>query len=519
MYYLPQYVTAQASDIERCEEKICHVKITEDGFVPRKLIVKIGTTVIWTNLDDGRHTVTSGLPGQIELPLKSLLLEKDSSYKFTFDYAGKYQGSYKYFDQVTRTMRGEIAVEPETKPSVEEKPQEIETIRIDFKDPKSGVRSLSYSAGSVNSVGIHPDSPNLIILLESAGRGVLDISLDRNLIDARKENGKDAPFQILIDGRDGFYEEISATPAERTLSVVVPSNTKQIEIIGTISYIKSAITAIKEADEFIVEYKNRDMVVTDAENELNEAKNAFDKGLYANAETFANNAKTIASNTGNAALIASKAINAVDADIKENDVNGFDVSNAKQLFNLAQQAYAEGSYDKALNLAQQASTIVLEVRNATKTSDIPAQVKESEVRNTPVNAFDQTYVIAAVIGASVAAVGAVVFTRFRSKDLGKSDNLNSSLTTERRIDLNRIFAEKPYLRDDDKEAIRYLVEKGGVAYETEIKEKFNMPKTTVWRLVRRLERDGLVEVKKTNGHNIIRIKEEFATDGRDSMSK
>ncbi len=106
-------------------------------------------------------------------------------------------------------------------------------------------------------------------------------------------------------------------------------------------------------------------------------------------------------------------------------------------------------------------------------------MKESEVKNTPVNAFDQTYVLAGVIGASMAAAGAVVFTRFRSRDLGKSDNLHSNLIAKRSIDLNKIFTEKPYLRDDDREAIKYIAEKGGVAYETEIREKFNMLKSTM----------------------------------------
>lgn len=519
-YHLPQYVMAQTNNIENCEEKICHVQITEDGFMPWRLIVKVGTAVIWTNTDDGRHTVTSGSPGEITAPLKSFLLEKGNTYEFTFDYAGKYQGTYKYFDQVTRTMRGEIVVEPETKLNIEDNVPDIQTIPIDFKDPKAGVKNISYSAGHIKSIGINSASPNLIILLENAGRGLLEISLDRNLIDAKKnESGKDAHFQILTDGKEGFYEETSTTPTERTLTIVVPTNTKQIEIIGTISYTKNAITAMKEVGEFIAEQKNRGIVVADAENKLKEAKDAFDKGLYANAETLANDAKTIASNTSNAALIASKAISAADADIKKSDVNGFDISNAKQLFNLAQQSYAEGSYDKALSLAQQAKTAALEVRNVAKTDEVLAQVKESEVKNTPVNAFDQTYVLAGVIGASIAAAGAVVFTRFRRRDLGKTDNLDSNLIAKRSIDLNKIFTERPYLRDDDREAIKYIAEKDGVVYESEVREKFSMPKSTVWRLVRRLTREGLVEVKKTGGQNLIRIKEEFVTKDQNSISK
>ena len=228
-YYLPQFAAAQT--VDRCNEQICHVKMTKDGFVPKTLIVKIGTTVVWTNADDGRHTVTSGSPGEITAPFKSLLLEKGDTYEFTFEYAGLYQGSYKYFDQVTRTLRGEIIVEPEEK-TVEEKPP-VKTIKVDFNDPKSGVKKASLSNGDIKSMEIDPDFQSLIITVETMQTGgKLEITLDRGLIDA-KSDGKDDHFTVLVDGKEGFYEEMSSTPTERTLEIVVPAKAMIIEIVGT----------------------------------------------------------------------------------------------------------------------------------------------------------------------------------------------------------------------------------------------------------------------------------------------
>ncbi len=229
-YYIPQFAEAQTSGRERCDEEICNVKITSDGFVPKTLTIRIGTTVVWTNTDDGRHTVTSGSPGEVTAPLKSELLEKDSTYEFDFSHGGLYKGSYKYFDQVTKTMRGEIIVEPA--PEVEE-PTQAETITVDYANPESGIKKVSLSNGSVESMEIDPAFQSLIITVETElTNGKLEITLDRDLIDAKMDS-KDDKFVVFVDGDEGFYEETASTPTERTLEIVVPNGTTEIEIVGT----------------------------------------------------------------------------------------------------------------------------------------------------------------------------------------------------------------------------------------------------------------------------------------------
>jgi len=230
-YYVPQLAEAQTSDRERCEDEICHVMITSNGFSPRTLIVRIGTTVVWTNTDDGRHTVTSGSPDEVTSPLKSLLLEKDETYEFVFQHGGLFEGSYKYFDQVTRTMRGEIIVEPAPE-EVEVLPVD-ETIEIDFENPESGVKKFSLSNGSVESMAVDPTLRMLIITVETElTNGRLEITLDRGLIDS-KTNEEDDHFIVFVDGDEGFHEEIASTPRERTLQIVVPNGTTEVQVVGT----------------------------------------------------------------------------------------------------------------------------------------------------------------------------------------------------------------------------------------------------------------------------------------------
>ena len=72
--------------------------------------------------------------------------------------------------------------------------------------------------------------------------------------------------------------------------------------------------------------------------------------------------------------------------------------------------------------------------------------------------------------------------------------------------------QRPYLRLEDQQVLKYLEEKEGAAFESEIRNKFQLPKTTIWRLVKRLEREDLVEVRKTAGQNLIKLRFEERTD-------
>jgi len=80
---------------------------------------------------------------------------------------------------------------------------------------------------------------------------------------------------------------------------------------------------------------------------------------------------------------------------------------------------------------------------------------------------------------------------------------------KRSIDLDRIFKENPQLRSDDKEIVQFLAENMGEAFEAEIREKFKLPKTTVWRSIQRLKKEGIVDIHKVAGQNLVRIKSKY----------
>ena len=62
------------------------------------------------------------------------------------------------------------------------------------------------------------------------------------------------------------------------------------------------------------------------------------------------------------------------------------------------------------------------------------------------------------------------------------------------------------LSDYELSIIRYIESRGGSAFEGDISRDLGIPRTTVWRIVRRLESLGIVEVRKVEGKNLVIIR-------------
>ena len=65
--------------------------------------------------------------------------------------------------------------------------------------------------------------------------------------------------------------------------------------------------------------------------------------------------------------------------------------------------------------------------------------------------------------------------------------------------------EMPDLREDDKDIIKFIHENGGSALESDLRKKFLLPRTTMWRAVKRLERHSLIEITKKDQQNLLKL--------------
>jgi len=62
------------------------------------------------------------------------------------------------------------------------------------------------------------------------------------------------------------------------------------------------------------------------------------------------------------------------------------------------------------------------------------------------------------------------------------------------------------LNEDERRALLYILEKGGRASQAEVRTALEIPKTTAWRMFKRLEKQGLVKIIKGRKENWVELK-------------
>ncbi len=126
---------------------------------------------------------------------------------------------------------------------------------------------------------------------------------------------------------------------------------------------------------------------------------------------------------------------------------------------------------------------------------------------TPENEFDSTLIVIGGVVAAAGAIGAVLLKRSQKKP--ERIAATTMVETGKPIEPETIFNLRPDLREDDKELINFIFNNGGQALESELRKKFLQPRTTMWRAVKRLERQGIIEIEKKDMQNLVRIKKEM----------
>ncbi len=128
---------------------------------------------------------------------------------------------------------------------------------------------------------------------------------------------------------------------------------------------------------------------------------------------------------------------------------------------------------------------------------------------TPTNSDFDSFLLP--IGGAVVALGALgVVLLKRSQKKSKTVPSTQTITkTWKPLDPETIFKLRKDLRDDDKDLINFIFNNGGKAFESELRKKFLQPRTTMWRAVKRLERQGIVEIEKKEMQNLVKLKEEL----------
>jgi hypothetical protein len=86
--------------------------------------------------------------------------------------------------------------------------------------------------GTLESIFLDPDFIELLITMDTSSDGTFEITIPRNLLDA-KFDASDDIFFILVDGFETDYVEINSDSDSRTLVIPFFSGDSVIDIIGT----------------------------------------------------------------------------------------------------------------------------------------------------------------------------------------------------------------------------------------------------------------------------------------------
>ena len=337
-----------------------------------------------------------------------------------------------------------------------------------------------------------------------------------------------------------------------------PGNIRFVYVIGTLGTQEQANIVINAAETTIVQINNNypGIVLTSAKDLLQRAIDARDGSMFTDAERLADQANDAAIATGREYAAAQDTLASAEAQINSAaGSGGSDIAVITQMLDQANNEFAIGNYTEARNSAQDAVTAL----NAK-----PAQLE------TPIPVMIAAIIAAAVAAGGIGTIVLLLRKRRHSKSVPqvqKADDLqnphanNSNITNrapaavfhptrsvapgERKQDaveveeqqemaesreetsippmpspisdsqtdssilshiVGNILVEKPHLRPEDQQVLKFLAEKEGAAFESEVRSKFQLPRTTIWRLVKRLEREELVEIRKAGGQNLIKLR-------------
>ena len=130
------------------------------------------------------------------------------------------------------------------------------------------------------------------------------------------------------------------------------------------------------------------------------------------------------------------------------------------------------------------------------------------ISNSIENTNQEDYSVSAMIGGItvIVLVSIVIIVRNKQKNV-KSIQKDTTIGYKNNVlDIETIFKLKPDLREDDKELVKFIFDNNGEVLESELRKKFLQPRTTMWRAVKRLEREGVIEIEKKDLQNLVKLR-------------
>jgi uncharacterized membrane protein len=270
--------------------------------------------------------------------------------------------------------------------------------------------------------------------------------------------------------------------------VVLPSGEIYLSFILSLPNLDvEAQEAIDEAESYLTTLENQGYILLDAREELTSAQQLYENNQFSNARDMANQAIETADETVDLADAADVEI--VGAEIKisqaEDEGRTVGLTQAEETLASAEAYYLQGLYLEASTAAKQAAQLAL-------SADSPDG--------------GNLLLYLSVLGVILVAVG--VFYYIRKQREQETTSTRGVVSEFRSVNLEKIFQDHD-LRMEDREVLRYLAENNGEAFATEIRDRFDMPRSSAWRLIRRLISLNIVEEVKVGNQSLVKIKGKY----------
>lgn len=332
-------------------------------------------------------------------------------------------------------------------------------------DPQSPDFSLNVYGNNVENLVVQDQNGTLLSSKMNANTvtvatlGASAIKIDYDTPDLISKNGKTWSFHVnsptdysLMLPKNTVIVGMSTSPLNMQIVddqslISLPSGSSDIDyVFGVLGTSQTATLAIQKAQDFINTVNSTGVKTPMALAKLQEAQSAFNQGKYSDAESLANSAKNLA-------------------------------------------------LQEQQNVISKPPTNSSDSHTPDNSSDSPPPINSSN--NLSIYILTGGIVVAGVAG--IIIMKKAKSTKIITSEIPQGNNHIVSKKEE-------IYKLKPDLRQDDKEIIAFISEKGGQVYESELRKKFLMPRTTMWRAVKRLEREDVVEIEKVDQQNLIKLR-------------
>jgi uncharacterized membrane protein len=339
------------------------------------------------------------------------------------------------------------------------------------------------------------------------------------------------PSEAAVTSLGDHQPKLIRRLGEQELLTFEPGKSTVKYILGYVGTREQAETALISARNDIIAAQSsfRGINLTRANVLLGQAQMALDKGNLIDAERFASNSSSLVIKISSDFEFAKETISNAEEKMRSAQQMNINVNQAESLLLQSNRNFAIGNYAEAINLAGMA---VASLENKPESVDhflIP--VVGVILSIVVVGLFIMLY-MKKIKSKSYHDSSSVNTPKSISLDISHynetqqksplskfepqtdlelpSRNLDHRINEDKHMDLRRLVETKLLnnqdLREEDQKVIYFLADKGGSAFEAEIRTKFILPKTSLWRLVKRLERLELIEVTKMSGQNLLTLK-------------